>query len=265
MELKDIDAKVFSVLCDPDARHPLEWDDGNLRNAVTGRVYPIREGIPLFVSTVSGSSLHLMRIYNRVAGIYDLMQSFSRWRTRGPDHRKEAIEELDLQPGMRMLEIGVGTGAVIPYVPKDVEYFGLDISFNMLRKCQKNLDTWGRKAHLFQGEARKLPFRVEAFDRVLHVGGINRFSHPARALREMAWVAKPGAKIVIVDRIEIGLSVDPETEPVNELAGPADPRPGTELLSMLPPEITDIKTQTMGGGKWYCITLYKPELHGGEV
>ena len=48
---------VLSVLCDPDTRYAFELDGNTLRNTATGRVYPIRDGIPFFVSTVTGPNL----------------------------------------------------------------------------------------------------------------------------------------------------------------------------------------------------------------
>ena len=51
-------------------------------------------------------------------------------------------------------------------------------------------------------EAERLPFKVESFDCVFHVGGINFFTDKARAIKEMIWVAKSGTKIVIVDETE---------------------------------------------------------------
>jgi ubiquinone/menaquinone biosynthesis C-methylase UbiE len=247
------------VLCDPDARHPLDWDDGNLKNAVTGRIFPVRNGIPLFVSTVSGANLRSMRFYNRIAPFYGMIQSFKSWKSGGANFRHDAVEELDAQPGMRVLEVAAGTGAAMSYLPEGAEIFGLDISFNMLKVCQKHMHASKRIAHLFQGESWRLPFRVEVFDRVLHVGGINRFSHPARALREMVWVAKPGAKIVIVDRIESkerGLSEDEIQNLETRLETNV---PGQRMLSLLPAEITDVRVRVLGEGLWYCITLRKPE------
>ena len=40
---------VLSVLCDPDTRYAFELDGNTLRNTATGRVYPIRDGIPIML------------------------------------------------------------------------------------------------------------------------------------------------------------------------------------------------------------------------
>src|SRR6202035_247553 len=106
------------------------------------------------------------------------------------------------KPHARVLEVGVGTGANLRYLPPDIDFYGLDLSWGMLRKCRKKLRKCSGPARLSQAEASHLPFRTEVFDCVFHVGGINFFSDPKRAIREMIWVAKPGTKIVISDETE---------------------------------------------------------------
>ena len=56
---------VLSLLCDPDTRYALELTGSSLRNTATGRMYPIRDGIPLFVSTVTGPNLKYQTLYDR--------------------------------------------------------------------------------------------------------------------------------------------------------------------------------------------------------
>jgi ubiquinone/menaquinone biosynthesis C-methylase UbiE len=82
-----------------------------------------------------------------------------------------------------------------------------------------------------------VPFRAEVFDCVFHTGGVNLFNDKVRAIKEMIWVARPGAKIVIVE----------ETDP--EQRYPID---------AIPEGMQDLKTREIGGGKFYCITFRKP-------
>lgn len=205
---------VLSLLCDPDTRYALEMAGSNLRNTATGRIYPIRDGIPLFVSTVTGSNLKYQILYDRIAPGYDLAERLYHWFTRKPNYRLDFISDLELKPNARVLETSVGTGANLRYLPRDIDFYGVDLSWGMLRKCQRNLVHWRRKAHLFQAEAERLPFKVEAFDCVFHVGGINFFTDKARAIREMIWVAKPGTKIVIVDETERAIRENYQRTPI---------------------------------------------------
>ena len=253
-----MDSEVLSLLCDPDTRYAFELEEQTLRNTATGRVYPIREGIPLFVSTLTGPNLRFQTMYDRIAPGYDLAEWLYRTLLRKPDYRLEYLSELEIRPGARVLEVSVGTGANLRYLPRDIDFYGIDLSWGMLRKCRKNLKKWGREAKLFQGEAGRLPFCAEAFDCVFHVGGINFFTNQERAIKEMIWVAKPGTKIVIVDETEKVVrdhyQRNPSTKSYFE--------PGSEKvrcpIHLVPEEMEEVKAREIFGGKLYCLTFRKP-------
>jgi len=249
---------VLSLLCDPDTRFALELAGNSLRNTATGRVYPIRDGIPLFVSTVTGPNLKYQTLYDRIAPGYDLVERLYDWFKRRPDYRQEFLSELEIRPGDRVLEVGVGTGANIPFLPAEIEFFGLDISWGMLRKCQRNLLHWNRHAHLFHGEAERLPFKVEAFNCVFHVGGINFFTDKVRAIKEMIWVARSGTKIVIVDETEKTVKESLQRNPMVR----KDFEQGSEdvrcPIDLVPDEMKEIRAREICDGKMYCLTFRKP-------
>lgn len=253
-----MDSEVLSLLCDPDTRYSFEVEAGNLRNTATGRVYPMRDGIPLFVSTVTGPNLKYQNLYDRLAPGYDLAEKLYRWITRKPDFRPEYLKELEIVPKAKVLEISVGTGANLPYLPDDIDFYGIDLSWGMLRKCQKNLRRWHRTAHLFQAEAERLPFRVEAFDCVFHVGGINFFTDKARAIKEMIWVAKPGTKIVIVDETEKEIRENYQRNPATRRHF----EPGSEKvrcpIDLVPDEMLEVAAREIADGRLYCLTFRKP-------
>jgi ubiquinone/menaquinone biosynthesis C-methylase UbiE len=253
-----MDEQVLSLLCDPDTRYALESAGNNLRNTATGRIYPIRDGIPLFVSTVTGPNLKYQTLYDRIAPGYDLAERLYHWIKRKPNYRKEFLGELEIKPGDRVLEVSVGTGANLRYLPEKIDFYGLDLSWGMLRKCQRNLKHWHRQAHLFQGEAERLPFKVEAFDCVFHVGGINFFTDKVRAIKEMIWVARPGTKIVIVDETEKAVVENYQRTPVLKDSF----EPGSEKvrcpIDLIPEEMKEVTAREICDGKMYCLTFRKP-------
>jgi ubiquinone/menaquinone biosynthesis C-methylase UbiE len=255
-----MESEVLSLLCDPDTRYEFELEGSTLRNTATGRVYPIRDGIPLFVSTLTGSNLKYQSLYDRIAPGYDLAETLYYWIKRKPNYRHEVVAELEIAPGARVLEVGVGTGANLRYLPQDIDFYGLDLSWGMLHKFRKKLKKWRRNARLFQGEASRLPFRAEVFDCVFHVGGINFFSDPARSIREMIWVAKPGTKIVIVDETEKVVRDHYQNNPTAKAYFP----PGTEAvrcpIDLVPEEMREIKAREIADGKLYCLTFRKPPV-----
>jgi len=253
-----MDSEDLALLCDPDTRYSFEMDEHTLRNTATGRVYPIREGIPLFVSSLSGPNLKYQAMYDRIAPGYDVAERLYRWIVRKPDARPEYLRELEIPPHARVLEVAVGTGANLPYLPNDIDFFGIDLSWGMLKKCCKNLKKWHREAHLFQAEAGRLPFRAGVFDCVFHVGGINFFTRKERAIKEMIWVAKPGTKIVIVDEIEkAGIEDDPRNPAQKACPDPASAKIRCPI-DLIPQGMEEVKAREIADGKLYCLSFRKP-------
>ena len=177
--------------------------DGVLVGVRSGRRFSIRAGIPEFVrdEELAGSNRKYGGLYDRIAFIYDWQyRAWSRLFHGGEERvRRTYLSELETGPGARVLDVSVGTGADLRFCPREAVYYGVDISQGMLRRCVQNLRRWRFKAELFRALAEALPFRDETFDAVFHAGGINYFSDKSAAVREMVRVARPGAKIVIVD------------------------------------------------------------------
>jgi ubiquinone/menaquinone biosynthesis C-methylase UbiE len=69
----------------------------------------------------------------------------------------------------------------------------------MLSQCRRRLAREKRRVRLVHADAHALPFPDAFFDRVFHVGGIATYRDTARALAEMARVARPRTPIVVVD------------------------------------------------------------------
>jgi ubiquinone/menaquinone biosynthesis C-methylase UbiE len=253
-----MESEVLSLLCDPDTRYEFELEGSTLRNTATGRVYPIRDGIPLFVSTLTGPNLKYQALYDRIAPGYDLAEALGRVFLRKPDCRREILAELGVVEGMRVLEVGVGTGSNLRYLPRDIDFYGLDISWGMLHKCRKNLKKWRRKAHLFHGQAGHLPFRAEVFDCVFHMGGINFFSDPDRSIREMIWVAKPGAKIVIADEISKAARESSPKKPTTKAAFARGSEKVRCPIDLVPKEMQELSAREIADGKLYVLSFRKP-------
>ena len=243
-----MESELLSLLCDPDSRYAFEQEGNTLRNVATGRVYPMRDGIPLFVSSLTGRDLRSQTVYDRVAPFYDGLLALRRLMNKTPDPRPEYIALLEASFGSRVLEVGVGTGANLPYLPIDTDFYGVDISWGMLRRCRSNLRKWRRDAHLFQCEAGHLPFRAAAFDCVLHSRGIRSFTSPKRAIAEMIWVARPGARIVIVEDTPRPLSQNNAAHGANE----------PFIVDWIPEEMEQVEVRSLANGTLECVSFRKP-------
>ena len=126
--------------------------------------------------------------YDRVLRIWALLAGFS-----DANERRKMVSRLELKPGQRVLEVGVGTGSNLPLMAECIgpggTLLGLDISVGMLRQCEKKVRRQRLNANLAEGEAAYLPFADDAFDAVLQFGAINESRDKQRTIQEMMRVA----------------------------------------------------------------------------
>lgn len=243
---------------EPDARHRLREF---LVNPRTGQQFPVCDGIPIFLleGEGSGANRKYQAMYDRIAPLYDLSTwLYSRWKGMSVETRlREYLDELDVRKGDRVLEVSVGTGRNLQFLPRQAQFFGLDISWGMLKRCQRNVAKWKLDVTLFMGAAERLPFRDEVFDVVFHFGGINFFNDRAAAIREMIRVAKPGTKFVIGDENE-GLARRYEKLPVAGGFYGHRTRAISAPIDLLPAEMQDVRVKDIAEGDLYCLSFRKP-------
>lgn len=252
-----MNAQCLPLLCDPDTHAPLELTGDFLFNPETGARYPIRDGIPSFAESPAGTNQAQQAIYDRLAKIYDLNDRAFAWFFRSRHVRREMIRELEAPSAARVLEVAVGTGINLSYFDRDVELFGLDVSWGMLRKCARKVREGGLNAQLFQGEAERLPFRDGVFDAVFCIGAINFFRDQVRAVEEMARAAKPGAKILVFGATRRATPNWYRKNPLVRWYFLETTKPGMRPIDLVPRATTAIRLRPMFGGMVYCLTLRK--------
>ena len=80
-------------------------------------------------------------------------------------------EELQLEPGLRLLDIGCGRGSLLRFldgrVGFDREPVGVDFSASMLAQARRDEARAGHHTALTRGSATDLPYAGDAFDLVL--------------------------------------------------------------------------------------------------
>src|SRR3954452_18786397 len=99
-------------------------------------------------------------VYDKLAKVYDL--------TFGPTlhpGRLQAIQRMGIQPGERVLEVGVGTGINLSLYPKNCSVTGIDFSGSMLEIARERAERKDiRNVRLLQMDAADLKFGDNAFD-----------------------------------------------------------------------------------------------------
>jgi SAM-dependent methyltransferase len=114
------------------------------------------------------------------------------------------LSRMALGPGMRVVEVGCGTGHLSTHVARRIQpggfLFCVDIQPQMVEKTLKRLDAQGlRNIRGFVAPAHKLPFDIFDIDLVFVVYVLGEISDADRlpALREALRVLRPGAVLSI--------------------------------------------------------------------
>jgi SAM-dependent methyltransferase len=168
-----------------------------------GRDHPYRDGILAAIGPLSGRN----RI---VADFYDGpgWKRFRRWEQgflvfQGGVRRARMqilrhVLAID-RPEAIGLEVGIGDGENLPFLPASWTVHGVDIARSRLEACiVRHPEMAGRLAH---AEGESLPFDDATFDVCWGVGGFTFFADHAAALREMRRVTRPGGRVVVADEV----------------------------------------------------------------
>jgi ubiquinone/menaquinone biosynthesis C-methylase UbiE len=121
----------------------------------------------------------------------------------------ERREKLLAQARGRVLEIGGGTGANLPYYGPDVEELVItEPEEPMAKRLEKKLPEYSRPVQVLHVPAEKLPFEDESFDVVVTTLVLCTVDDPQRALQEAHRVLKPGGRLLFLEHVR---SDDPKT------------------------------------------------------
>jgi cyclopropane fatty-acyl-phospholipid synthase-like methyltransferase len=109
-------------------------------------------------------------------------------------------ERMDLQPGMRVLDLGCGRAASSIFLHREfgVQVWATDLWFNATENLVRIRDA-GVDGSVFpiHADARSLPFAVEFFDAIISIDSIPYYGTDDRYLSYLARFVKPGGQIGI--------------------------------------------------------------------
>jgi ubiquinone/menaquinone biosynthesis C-methylase UbiE len=192
--------------------------DGEVQAGVlvsaAGRRYSIQNGIPnlIFSDSLSKVEADTQAEYDRVAqDIYDraVDWQFAAFLESEDTVRETMVDMLELKPGMKVLEVGCGTGRdsfrLARRLGPDGELHMQDLSPRMVEVCRDKMQGYRDKFGLscaFEysaSNATALPYPSETFDAVFHFGGFNHFGDLKKGAAELARVAKRGGRVLFGD------------------------------------------------------------------
>jgi phosphatidylethanolamine/phosphatidyl-N-methylethanolamine N-methyltransferase len=196
------------------------------------------------------------RVYNTYSGVYDFLfgKVFQSGRELGP-------ELLELSPGCKLLEVGIGTGLSLPLLPRNIDFTGIDLSQGMLDQAQKRAQELGlRRINLQKMDATNLEFPDHSFDRVFAAYFISTVPDPVRVVHEMKRVCKPGGYLVFLNHFQ---SENPALAVLDKLWSPLFYRVGfrtdLNLRQLMAETGLQLETCERIGLLWKAVRCVNPE------
>ena len=169
--------------------------------------------------TLEGTQAHQSKLYYEFSHLYD------RLFTRVFYPRIErVIQSLNIPPGARVLEVGVGTGLSFNAYPTHCQVTGIDLAPEMLEQAQEKIDqnAW-RHLQVMEMDALNLKFADNTFDYVMAFHVVSVVPDAARLMHEILRVSKPGATVVIINhfrsRHRLLAALDSLIEPLTRRLG----------------------------------------------
>src|SRR5437867_6939910 len=138
---------------------------------------------------------HESRLYYEFSHLYDLLFRHVFYPRIATVIGSQAVE-----PGARVLELGVGTGLSLAAYPQHCHVTGIDLASDMLERAQGKVNRNGwRHIALEQGDALNLRFADDSFDYVMAFHVVSVVPDPRRMMAEACRVCRPGGIITVVN------------------------------------------------------------------
>lgn len=113
---------------------------------------------------------------------------------------EELVPQLGLTSGQNVLDVGTGTGVIIPFLIKAIGSEGsvtaIDSSEKMIQIC-KTKHSQFKNVYVHFGNIEKQNFTKETFDAVVCFGVFPHLENQQKALRNISKVLKSGGKLII--------------------------------------------------------------------
>jgi SAM-dependent methyltransferase len=117
--------------------------------------------------------------------------------TFAPIHDR-IVEDLEIEPGSRLLDVACGTGGVALRAARiGADVVGIDISADQLAKARQAADAEGLEIQFDEGDCEALPYWDGAFNRVASAFGAIFAPDHERTAAELARVCRSGGRLAL--------------------------------------------------------------------
>ena len=247
--------------------------EGKLENLSEKLTFEIREGIPDFTwpLTLATADEQTRQSYESIADDYDKYASlpFQTYHCDEDEIRERMVDQLELTPDSKVLEIGCGTGRGSIHIASRLNSSGRlylqELSPKLLKYTITKLANVSVPTGFSIANGSYLPFPDNYFDAAHHFGGINTFAEIGRCLSELARVVRPGGKVVVGDE---GLAPWLRDTDFGRIMANSNPLLKCEVpLTSLPIIASEVKVEWIMMGAFYVIEfrvasgLPEPDYH----
>ncbi len=145
--------------------------------------------------------------YDRWTPFYDLVDNFpfisgfqKRWK-------RQAVELLDPTSGDKILDMGTGTGEILPWITESMEdglLVGTDISEGMISKARSRIDDIEKvpedlEIKVVKDDIGSSKFSNDYFNKMIATFTFTTVPNMGKAASECARILKPGGMMIILD------------------------------------------------------------------
>jgi phosphatidylethanolamine/phosphatidyl-N-methylethanolamine N-methyltransferase len=147
---------------------------------------------------------------------HDVRSAYRRWapvydRTFGRlvETAVRTVTERANRHSGRLLEAGVGTGLALPHYSSALRVTGIDLSPHMLGRARERVRRTGQAnvEALLEMDASDLGFPDGHFDIAVAMFVMTVVPDPARVMRELERVTRPGGTVLICNHFSVGEGV----------------------------------------------------------
>ncbi len=151
----------------------------------------------------------VIRRYDKLSRYYDSLDSgISKASVK---RRELAVKFLNIEPGDIVLDVGTGSGVILPLIARKLErvksaedtggtVIGIDLSTGMLDKARKNIpDEFRDRVILKIDDVEAMSFPNDHFDSLIATYTLTTVPEPGMMMEECYRVLKPGGVFVMLD------------------------------------------------------------------